>query len=160
MVASLDGVMAPIRGTGGYREAGHATASLVDGDAKRLRGVHMDRMPQAYKATLKMMVTAAVKAVLGCFRGNRHPMGHVDVKARDLTVGSGVVDAAWRTLVTERLGRSGMRWGVPSGQTILTPHPFVQNRRFDHEWSLLAKTYRTNMACPGGVVPLRRANVL
>ena len=37
VVVSLDGVMAPMRG--GYREAGCATVSLVDGDGERLHSV-------------------------------------------------------------------------------------------------------------------------
>ena len=55
--------MAPMRG--GYREAGCATVSLVDGDGQRLHSVRMGRMPQSYKATLKTMVAAEVDAVLG-----------------------------------------------------------------------------------------------
>ena len=42
VVVSLDGVMAPMRG--GYREAGCATVSLVDGDGERLHSVRMGRM--------------------------------------------------------------------------------------------------------------------
>ena len=62
VVVSLDGVMAPMRG--GYREAGCATVSLVDGDGERLHSVRMGRMPQSKKATLKTMVAAEVEAVL------------------------------------------------------------------------------------------------
>ena len=63
VVVSLDGVMAPMRG--GYREAGCATVSLVDGDGERLHSVRMGRMPQSHKATLKTTVAAEVEAVLG-----------------------------------------------------------------------------------------------
>jgi hypothetical protein len=62
VVVSLDGVMAPMRG--GYREAGCATVSLVDGDGERLHSVRMGRMPESNKATLKTMVAAEVEAVL------------------------------------------------------------------------------------------------
>ena len=62
VVVSLDGVMAPMRG--GYREAGCATVSLVDGDGERLHSVRMGRMPESHQATLKTMVAAEVKAVL------------------------------------------------------------------------------------------------
>ena len=199
VVVSLDGVMAPMRG--GYREAGCATVSLVDGDGERLHSVRMGRMPESNKATLKTMVAAEVEAVLGqrpdltvvkladgakdnwtfltralpagvelidfyhavehlkdafdtahgtdspkaaaqfkkyrhllrhepdgvntviralvylrskspgneriaqvlgYFRGNRHRMRYADAKARGLPIGSGVVEAACKTLVTER----------------------------------------------------------
>ena len=49
-----------------------------------------------------------IAQVLGYFRGNRHRMGYADAKARGLPIGSGVVEAACKTLVTERLKRSGM----------------------------------------------------
>ena len=44
----------------------------------------------------------------------------------------GKVEAARKTLVTERLERSGMRWGRRGGRAILAPRSFVQSRRFDH----------------------------
>ena len=62
VVVSLDGVMAPMRG--GFREAGCATVSLVDGDGERLHSVRMGRMPESHKATLKTMVAVEVEAVL------------------------------------------------------------------------------------------------
>ena len=56
---------------------------------------------------------------LGYFRGNRHRMRYADAKAQGLPIGSGVVEAACKTQVTERLKRSGMRRGVRGGQAIL-----------------------------------------
>ena len=100
-----------------------------------------------------------IAQVLGYFRGNRHRMRYADAKARGLPIGSGVVEAACKTLVTERLKRSGMRWGPRGGQAILTLRSLVQSRRFDHAWSLLAQSYRTPVSCPDNVVPLRRANI-
>ena len=97
--------------------------------------------------------------MLGYFRGNRHRMGYADAKAQGLPIGSGVVEAACKTLVTERLKRSGMRWGPGGGQAILTLRSLVQSRRFDYAWSLLAQSYRTQVSCPDNVVPLRRANI-
>ena len=99
-----------------------------------------------------------ITQVLGYFRTNRHRMGYADAKAQGLPIGSGVVEAACKALVTERLKRSGMRWGVRGGQAILTLRSLVQTRRFDHAWSLLAGSYRTQVSCPDNVVPLRHAN--
>ena len=246
--------MAPMRG--GYREAGCATVSLVDGDGERLHSVRMGRMPESKKATLKTMVAAEVEAVLdqrpdlelvkvadgakdnwtfltralpdgvelidfyhaaehlsdafdaahgadstkasaqfekyrhllrhepdgvasviralvylrskhphrdriaqvlGYFRGNRHRMRYAEAKAQGLPIGSGVVEAACKTLVTERLKRSGMRWGLRGGQAILTLRSLVQSCRFDCAWSLLSRSYRADVSWPDNVVPLRLA---
>ena len=100
-----------------------------------------------------------IAQVLGYFRTNRHRMGYADAKAQGLPIGSGVVEAACKTLVTERLKRSGMRWGMRGGQAILTLRSLVQSRRFDHAWPLLAQSYRTQVSCPRNVVPLRHANI-
>ena len=100
-----------------------------------------------------------IAQVLGYFRGNRHRMGYADAKSKGLPIGSGVVEAACKTLVTERLKRSGMRWGPRGGQAILTLRSLVQSRRFEYAWPLLARSYRTPVSCPDNVVPLRRANI-
>ena len=103
--------------------------------------------------------TGRIVQVLGYFRGNRHRMRYADAKAKGLPIGSGVVEAACKTLVTERLKRSGMRWGPRGGQATLTLRSLVQSRRFDHAWSLLAQSYRTQVSRPDNVVPLRRADI-
>ena len=107
----------------------------------------------------KHPTTRRIAQVLGYFRGNRHRMRYAEAKAKGLPIGSGVVEAACKTLVTERLKRSGMRWGPRGGQAILTLRSLVQSRRFQHAWSLLAKSYRAPVSCPDNVVPLRRANI-
>ena len=107
----------------------------------------------------KHPTTRRIAQVLGYFRGNRHRMRYADAKAKGLPIGSGIVEAACKTLVTERLKRSGMRWGPRGGQAILTLRSLVQSRRFDHAWSLLAKSYRAPVSCPDNVVPLRHANI-
>ena len=100
-----------------------------------------------------------IAQVLGYFRGNRHRMRYAETKARGLPIGSGIVEAACKTLVTERLKRSGMRWGARGGQAILTLRSLVQSHRFEHAWTLLAQTYRTPVSCPDNVVPFRRAHI-
>ena len=68
------------------------------------------------------------------FRRHRHRMCYATMQARGLPIGSGVVEAACKTLVTQRLKRSGMRWRHPGGQAILTFRALVQSDRFDHGW--------------------------
>src|SRR5258708_38501657 len=45
------------------------------------------------------------------FRKHRRRMNYAAVKAQGLMIGSGVVEAACKTLVAQRLKLSGMRWG-------------------------------------------------
>ena len=55
--------------------------------------------------------------------------------------------------------RSGMRWGARGGQAIPTLRSLVQSRRFDHAWSPLARSCRTQVSCPTNVGPMRRSSV-
>lgn len=47
---------------------------------------------------------------LAYFRCYRHRMRYAQAQAQNLPIGSGVVEAACKTLATERMKRSGMRW--------------------------------------------------
>ena len=100
-----------------------------------------------------------IAQVLGYFRNNQHRMGYAEAKDKGLPIGSGVVEATCKTLVTERLKRSGMRWSERGGQAILTLRALLQSNRFESGWSLLAQTYRANVSAPDNVVPLRRPRI-
>lgn len=63
-----------------------------------------------------------------------------------LPVGSGVVEAACKTLASERMKRSGMSWGEEGGQAVLTLRSLIQSGRWDRGWTLLADMY----SCPVG----------
>ena len=47
-------------------------------------------------------------------------MRYADYSGVGLPIGSGVVEAACKTLVTQRMKNSGMSWGTDGGQAILT----------------------------------------
>ena len=93
-----------------------------------------------------------VAGVLGYFRRNRHPMRYAATQACHLPIGSGVVDGACKTLVTQRLKRSGMGWRRAGGQAILTLRALLQSARFDQAWALLSETYRHEVMVPDNVV--------
>ena len=97
-----------------------------------------------------------IAQALGYFRNNQHRMGYAEAKAQCLPIGSGVVEATCKTLVTERLKRSGMRWSVRGGQAILTLRAWLQSNRFEAGWAVLSDTYRSEVSAPENVVPLRR----
>jgi hypothetical protein len=98
----------------------------------------------------------SITQVLGYFRRHRHRMGYAALRAASLPIGSGVVEAACKTLASQRLKRSGMRWRPPGGQAILTLRALVQSERFGHGWSMLSATYKTEVAVPENVTPLLR----
>ena len=91
---------------------------------------------------------------LNYFRNNRHRMQYATARAKHLPIGSGVTEAACKTLVTQRLKCSGMRWKTAGGQGVLTIRGLIQSNRFDAGWQLLSSTYRQEVAMPENVVPL------
>jgi hypothetical protein len=106
----------------------------------------------------KFPASKAIKAELAFFRKNRHRMAYKTLRDQGLPIGSGVVEAACKTLAAQRLKLSGMRWGREGGQAILTLRGWTQsNDRFDRAWALLAATYRAEVTTFHNVVPIHAA---
>ena len=82
-----------------------------------------------------------VEAQLRYFRRYRHKMPYKELRDRDLPIGSGVVEAACKTLASSRLKRSGMAWGLEGVQAILTLRSLMQSGRWVAGWNLLATEY-------------------
>jgi hypothetical protein len=97
-----------------------------------------------------------IHKTIAYFREHRHRMRYHDLRAQFLPIGSGVVEAACKSLVSQRLKRSGMRWRVPGGQAILTFRALCQSERFERAWPLLGQTYKQTVTLPRKVIALRK----
>lgn len=98
---------------------------------------------------------ATIARELAYFRKYRRRMRYADLVARGLPIGSGVVEAACKTLVSQRLKLSGMRWGKAGAQAILTARGWDQSNRFEQAWALLAACYQTQIHVLANVVTLK-----
>jgi hypothetical protein len=78
------------------------------------------------------------------FRNQRDRMDYASYQKRGLPIGSGVVEAACKTLATQRLKLSGMSWG-DGKQGILTIRALQQSNRWDRAWPLLASAFREDV---------------
>ena len=87
------------------------------------------------------------------FRKHRRRMNYAVLVARGLPIGSGVVEAARKTLVAQRLQLSGMRWGN-GAQAILTARGWNQSERFDQAWALLAAEFYIDVHVLARVIPI------
>jgi len=58
------------------------------------------------------------RRVLNYFVKTRSRMRYSEIRAKKLAIGSGVVEAANKTLAAGRMKRSGMRWHIKSEQAI------------------------------------------
>jgi len=97
-----------------------------------------------------------IAEVLGYFRRHRYRMDYAEAASRSMPIGSGVIEATCKTLATQRMKRSGMRWRHAGGQAILTQRALAQSNRFEQAWDLLSATYRTEVSLPDNVVELPR----
>jgi hypothetical protein len=98
----------------------------------------------------------AIHKALAYWREHRHRRRSASLRAQHLPMGSGVVEAAWKTLVSQRVKRSGMRWRTAGGQAILTLRALCQRERFERAWSLLGETYKQSVALPRNVIAFKR----
>lgn len=96
-----------------------------------------------------------IKIELNYFRNNRHRMKYAKAIAQNLPIGSGVTEASCKTLVTQRLKCSGMRWNIAGGQGVLTARGLIQSDRFDDGWAILSSSYKETISLPENVVLLK-----
>jgi hypothetical protein len=75
------------------------------------------------------------------FENQRERMDYALYQILGLPIGSGVVEAACKTLATQRLKQSGMSWG-DGKQPILTIRSLQQSNRWARGWALLASSFR------------------
>ena len=101
---------------------------------------------------------AAIERELAFFRKNRKRMRYRDLSDRGVAIGSGVVEAANKILVTQRMKRSGMRWRIHGGQAVLTVRALIKSGRFDRAWAGLmvgdADTPANDNNCTGNATRL------
>ena len=91
---------------------------------------------------------------LNYFKNNKARCRYYHIAENNLPIGSGIVEATCKTLVTQRLKRSGMCWGMEGGQSILTFRSLLQSERFDQAWEELSAKYKSNIVLPDNVVSL------
>lgn len=79
----------------------------------------------------------AVRQAIGYYQQNRGRMDYPSYRARGYHVGSGVVEAACKTLAAARCKRSGMRWSKEGAQSVLALRSHRLNGRWDSYWKPL-----------------------
>jgi hypothetical protein len=66
---------------------------------------------------------------LGYFQKNRDRMRYATLKANGYHIGSGLVESACKTVVTQRLKQSGMRWSEPGAECMVHLRSFLLSDR-------------------------------
>lgn len=68
------------------------------------------------------------------FKRNTHLMRYATFRANGWPIGSGPIEAACKTIIKTRMGRSGMRWTRKGGQDILYLRAAVKSERWERTW--------------------------
>ena len=83
---------------------------------------------------------AALAAASGYFAHHQERMNYAVYGAMQLPIGSGVTEAACKTLVKQRLCGSGMQWTRRGAQTVLTLRALLlSTSRWASLWTYLDK---------------------
>ena len=89
-----------------------------------------------------------LEAELTYFRNQQLRMHYAEYIRLNLPIASGVMEASCKTLVTQRLKRSGMAWTNDGGQAILTLRSLIQSNRWHSAWTLLSADFRKIVKVP------------
>lgn len=95
---------------------------------------------------------SGLKTEINYFKNNKSRCRYYEVAGGNLPIGSGIVEATCKTLVTQRLKRSGMSWKEAGGQAILTFRALLQSDLFDLAWEKLSETYCAEVQLPKNVI--------
>jgi len=79
------------------------------------------------------------------FRNQRWRMRYAQYRHANVPIGNGVVEVACKTLVTQRLKRSGMRRRMAGGQAILTFRSMIPGGRWKRAWALVGNDSRKSV---------------
>ena len=106
------------------------------------RGVYRVLHSAAYHHSQQSLTKREEKAYQAAYHyllTHQASMDYADYRARGLPIGSGVTEAACKTVFTQRFKQSGMSWELEGGQTILE----LRLARLSRVWT---PTYRAYMA--------------
>jgi hypothetical protein len=107
------------------------TLKEVEGGADKVIGSF-----RYYLGRLSGKNKEALQTELTYFLNQRPRMDYAAYLQQGLPIASGVIEATCKTLVTQRMKCSGMRWGMLGGQAILTLRSLIQSDRWQQAWSL------------------------
>lgn len=104
------------------------------GAAKLLRAAR-------YRRSLIKKENPEVEAEIKYLQHNRRRMNYFELREKKLPIGSGVVEAACKNLIGTRMKKSGMRWTIDGGQTVLTLRSLILSDRWEEFWSYFLRSH-------------------
>lgn len=111
----------------------HCTQLKHESDSAEKIIVEMEKLSK--KRSLTKKIKEDLSAALTYFKNHSHMMDYAAQLVQNLPIGSGVTEAACKTLVKQRLCCSGMRWKNTGAKIILSLRALVQSKgRWKQFW--------------------------
>lgn len=110
-----------------YKKQRNILKEDPDGASKVIRAVRYRRS--------KTKENPEIEAELKYLQRNRRRMNYFELRQNKLPIGSGIVEAACKNLIGARMKKSGMRWTINGGQTVLTLRSLILSDRWEHFWA-------------------------
>lgn len=120
---------------------------LFAGDEKKIRAFRMRWWTLLDEGKVERIVAQArsqlsgaganqeqIEIELGYFEENRERMRYQRFRDEGLFVGSGVVEAGCKSVIGQRLKRSGMEWSVSGANAIISLRCLLLSGRFEEYW--------------------------
>lgn len=96
----------------------------------------LEEMEEIGERKLPKAAKEQVERAITYFRNHQHRMNYADYRIRKLPIGSGVTEAACKTLVKQRLCASGMKWLDHGASIVLSLRALMLTKeRWDQFWS-------------------------
>ena len=114
----------------------HERCTQLKHEPKAVEGLISEMEKLAKKTSLTKTIKENLQAALTYFINHRHMMDYAAHIEKNLPIGSGVTEAACKTLVKQRLCGSGMRWKDKGAKVILSLRALVQSKgRWQQFWA-------------------------
>jgi hypothetical protein len=89
----------------------------------------------------KAKANPEIETELKYLQRNRRRMNYYELQQKKLPIGSGVVEAACKNLIGARMKKSGMRWTIDGGQTVLTLRSLILSNRWEQFWTFFVNRH-------------------
>jgi len=124
-----------------YKKYRAVLKSDMDGTFKLIRSIEYYIKKTAMNNTRKDQVHKH----LGYFKKHKKYMEYALYLENGWPIGSGVIEADCKSVVKQRMCRSGQRWSIKGGQAVLNLRSTVKSNRWNSFWNEYSKSFYNKM---------------
>jgi hypothetical protein len=124
-----------------YKKYRYILKNKEQGVSKLIRSVEYFLGSQSYNKSREK----EIRKHLGYFKKHKRFMQYANYAEKGWPIGSGVIEAACKSVVKQRMCRSGQRWSIKGGQAILNLRTIVKSDRWSGFWNEFTERYYSKL---------------